>query len=143
MSMRKGVASAIVVGFIVVGWCSTAFSPAAIVCASPVISGSDLGFFFASETGRGSDVWSLTWAANDHQYTAWGDGGGFGSTNEDGRVELGVARIEGTARCILAVMCGGKNPENPATFGGKSFGLLSIDHPLYVAIDNPFPFSQG
>ncbi|MHC4541614.1 MAG: hypothetical protein ACYS74_17835, partial [Planctomycetota bacterium] len=25
-----------------------------------------------------SDNWCITWADNDHQYTSWGDGGGFG-----------------------------------------------------------------
>jgi hypothetical protein len=28
-------------------------------------------------------------------HAAWGDGGGFGGTNTEGRVKLGVARIEG------------------------------------------------
>ncbi len=43
----------------------------------------------------GSDNWPLTWCEDDHQYTSWGDGGGFGGTNRDGRVSLGFARIEG------------------------------------------------
>ena len=28
----------------------------------------------------GSDLWPVTWAADGHLYTAWGDGGGFGGT---------------------------------------------------------------
>ncbi|HJX09709.1 MAG TPA: hypothetical protein VJ733_04335 [Candidatus Binatia bacterium] len=32
-----------------------------------------------------SDNWCITWADNDHQYTSWGDGGGFGGDQKDGR----------------------------------------------------------
>ena len=38
---------------------------------------------------RGSDNWPITWADDDHQYTSWGDGGGFGGSNSKGRVSLG------------------------------------------------------
>ncbi len=34
----------------------------------------------------GSDLWPVTWASDGHVYTSWGDGGGFGGTNSDGRV---------------------------------------------------------
>ena len=30
----------------------------------------------------GSDIWPLTWAADGHQYTTFGDGGGFGGTDQ-------------------------------------------------------------
>src|SRR5262245_60691408 len=57
---------------------------------SPVIT----GVTFRDETARtlapGSDIWPLTWAADGHQYTLFGDGGGFGGDNRDGRVSLGV-----------------------------------------------------
>src|SRR5215471_5155223 len=43
----------------------------------------------------GSDLWPVTWGADDQLYAAWGDGGGFGGSDTDGRVALGFARIEG------------------------------------------------
>src|SRR6516162_5671567 len=43
----------------------------------------------------GSDLWPTTWGPDGHLYAAWGDGGGFGGTDSDGRVSMGFARIEG------------------------------------------------
>jgi hypothetical protein len=84
----------------------------------------------------GSDLWPVTWAADGHLYTSWGDGGGFGGTNSDGRVSLGFARIEGPPESLVGInVWGGKNPENPATFGGKAMGMLSVDGILYAWIN--------
>src|SRR5262245_46257696 len=47
------------------------------------------------QDAHGSDIWPLTWCEDDHQYTAWGDGGGFGGTNTEGRTSLGFARVSG------------------------------------------------
>jgi hypothetical protein len=81
----------------------------------------------------GSDNWAVTWADDDHQYTSWGDGGGFGGTNKDGRVSFGVARIEGSANDYRGFnVFGGKDPENEATFEGKSRGMIAIDGLLYM-----------
>jgi hypothetical protein len=80
----------------------------------------------------GSDNWPMTWADNGHQYTSWGDGGGFGGTNSSGRVSLGYGRVEGTASAYTRHnVWGGFNPENPATFGGKSYGIISVGGALY------------
>src|ERR1700733_11513878 len=55
--------------------------------------------FSAGTTSRralGSDLWPCTWASDDNQYCAWGDGGGFdGNDDNIGRVSLGFARIAG------------------------------------------------
>lgn len=81
----------------------------------------------------GSDNWPLTWCEDGHQYTAWGDGGGFGGTNQDGRVSLGFARIEGDYPDFTGInVWGGMNPENPAQFGGKSRSMLCINGSLYA-----------
>ena len=81
----------------------------------------------------GSDNWAITWADDDRQYATWGDGGGFGGTNSDGRVSLGVARIEGDANSpTMGNVWGGKDAERPARFEGKSYGLISIDAVLYL-----------
>jgi hypothetical protein len=81
----------------------------------------------------GSDNYPFTWADDNNQYAAWGDGGGFGGTNDDGRVSLGVARIEGTPADLRAFnVWGGKNAENPATLRGKTYGMLSVGGVLYM-----------
>jgi hypothetical protein len=75
----------------------------------------------------------VTWSDNDHQYTSWGDGGGFGGTNREGRVSLGVARIEGSREAYRGFnVWGGKDTENEAAFGGKSYGIISVDGVLYM-----------
>jgi hypothetical protein len=94
-----------------------------------------ISFDWSSHDRRapGSDNWPITWADNDHQYASWGDGGGFGGTNSDGRVSLGVARVEGDADDYSGInVWGGLDPENPAGFGGKSYGILCVDGVLYM-----------
>jgi hypothetical protein len=81
----------------------------------------------------GSDNWAVTWANDGHQYTTWGDGGGFGGDNKIGRVSLGIARIEGDFDSFLGInIWGGANALTPATFAGKSYGLLSINSELWM-----------
>lgn len=100
--------------------------------ASPLLS----GIRFEAATRRtdpnGSDNWVITWADDGHQYTSWGDGGGFGGTNQDGRVGLGFGRVEGGVRNYQGFnVWGGKSPENPAQFVGKSYGIISVRGVLY------------
>ena len=86
----------------------------------------------------GSDLWPVTWASDGNIYTAWGDGGGFGGTNSDGRVSMGFARIEGTPESYIGInVNGGKNSENLASFPqkGKSGGILSVDGTLYARLN--------
>lgn len=81
----------------------------------------------------GSDNWAVTWAADGNLYTTWGDGGGFGGTNDEGRVSLGVARIVGEPTDFIGQnVWGGHETENPTTFDGKSLGLLSLEGVLYM-----------
>ena len=81
----------------------------------------------------GSDNWAVTWSDDDHQYTTWGDGGGFDGSNKEGRVSLGVGRIEGSFESFRGVnVWGGKNHENPAQFEGKSYSILSVEGVLYM-----------
>jgi len=87
------------------------------------------------ELAPGSDNWPVTWADDGHQYTSWGDGGGFGGTNTDGRVSMGVGRVEGPKdNYRVKNINGGKNPESGnakwpdiAGRGGKCLGIISID----------------
>src|ERR1051326_5590151 len=88
---------------------------------------------------RGSDLWPVTWAADDNLYAAWGDGGGFNGTDQDGRVALGFARIEGRPESFEGFnVNGGKNGENPASFRkhGKSGGILASAGVLYAWINH-------
>ncbi len=100
---------------------------------SSAIKGIELDWSTHQRFAQGSDNFQLAWAADDHLYGAWGDGGGFGGTNSEGRVGLGVARIEGTARDYRGYnVWGGLNAQSPATFDGKSWGMICIDSILYM-----------
>src|SRR5262245_56774256 len=101
-----------------------------------------LGVEFDTSTRRtlaqGSDIWPITWADDDHQYAAWGDGGGFGGSNRDGRVSVGVARIEGPWNGYRGInVWGGKDAENPATFTGKGTGILCVGGVLAMWVAQP------
>jgi hypothetical protein len=93
----------------------------------------------------GSDLWPVTWGSDDNLYVAWGDGGGFGGTDSDGRVAMGIGRIEGGPENWRGFnVNGGKNPEHPASFPqkGKTSGLLFVNGTLYASInlqDGPWP----
>ncbi len=100
---------------------------------SPVIAGVDFDDTTARTAAPGSDIWPMTWAADDHLYTAWGDGGGFGGTNQDGRVSFGVARVEGGRRDYRGVnVAGGRDAPHPSPFAGKSEGILALGDTLYL-----------
>lgn len=93
-------------------------------------------FGSAIQLAPGSDLWPITWAADDNLYTSWGDGGGFGGTNSDGRVSLGFARIEGSPPDIRATnIWGGKDALSSPSFGGKTAGMLAVDSVLYSWIN--------
>jgi len=86
----------------------------------------------------GSDLWPVTWGPDDNLYTAWGDGGGFGGSDHDARVAMGIARIEGGPEHWRGVnVNGGKDPEHPATFPkkGKTAILLSVHGVLYTIVN--------
>jgi len=101
--------------------------------SSPVVGAMKLDWSAHKHFAQGSDNFQLTWADDDHLYGAWGDGGGFGGANEDGRVSLGVARVEGPWKDYRGCnVWGGKHAENPALFKGKSWGMICIKGILYM-----------
>jgi CubicO group peptidase (beta-lactamase class C family) len=107
--------------------------PKAPYAISPVLGGIEFDFSTHRRLAIGSDNWPVTWAADGHQYAAWGDGGGFGGSNQSGRVTLGVARIEGAAHNYVGKnVWGGVDAEARAEFDGKSYGILSVDGTLYM-----------
>lgn len=77
-----------------------------------------------------SDVWAITWADDDHQYTSFGDGQGFRTSNTV-RASLGVARIEGGKDNYSAFDVFKVSPETGGC-GGKSVGILALDGALYM-----------
>ncbi len=100
--------------------------------SSPVISSVWFELNSMIELAPGSDNWPVTWAADGHQYTSWGDGGGFGGTNIDGRVSFGVGRIEGGAEDYSCTnLWGGVGLPRPA-YGGKSYGILALEDTLWL-----------
>ena len=104
---------------------------------SPIITDLSLDWSTHRRGAQGSDNFQLTWADDDHLYGAWGDGGGFGGTNKNGRAGLGVARISGPGHDWKgANRWGGLNPENPAQFGGKgkSWGMICVGSVLYMLV---------
>ena len=113
-------------------------SAAAPYPPSRVISGVTWDYSGLTRLAPGSDLWPVTWAGDDNLYTSWGDGGGFGGTDSDGRVSLGVGRIGGSPPSITGVnIYGGKNALVPSTIVGKATGLLSVGGTLYMpVVDN-------
>jgi hypothetical protein len=100
---------------------------------STLIAGVTFDVRTARTEAPGSDIWPITWAADDNLYTPWGDGGGFGGTNQNGRVLLGVARVRGGRRDYVGEnIAGGVNAPHPAPFGGKSEGILALGKTLYL-----------
>jgi hypothetical protein len=100
---------------------------------SDLISGVEFDFDSLVELAPGSDNWAITWGKDGHQYTTFGDGGGFGGDNNRGRVSMGVARIEGSLDEFTATnVWGGYQSAAPAQFAGKSYGLLALDDVLWM-----------
>jgi len=115
--------------------------PAGAISSPPYLPSSVLsGISFDWETHRrlapGSDNWPMTWAADGSQYTSWGDGGGFGGTNADDRVSLGVARVDGgpDGDGMVNVWGGAGNSESAADVEGKSYGILALRDSIYLWI---------
>lgn len=100
---------------------------------STVITAVNFDWATYTWTANGSDNWPITWADDDNQYASFGDGGGFGGDNANGRVSLGFAKLSGPATAYAGTnVWGGYNAQNPATFDGKSYGIISIRGTLYA-----------
>ncbi len=126
------------------GWgilCCALLGAAAPGAAAPPYSRSELitGIRFHQATlvraAPGSDIWSSTWAANDNIYAAWGDGGGFGGSDSEGRVSIGVACLTGRPpEWKGANVWGGVNPlsKQPPTIGKGT--LIAVNKLLYLYV---------
>jgi hypothetical protein len=111
---------------------------------SPVVAGIEFDWSTHRRAAPGSDNFQFTWADDGHQYGWWGDGGGFGGTNREGRVSLGFARVEGDGDSWRGFnVWGGKDAENPAAFPGKSWGTISVGGVFYAWIVPDVPDTGG
>jgi hypothetical protein len=108
----------------------------ASIAATMPIGSISFDFSTHNKLAPGSDNWPVTWSDDDHQYSPWGDGGGFGGTNSDGRVSFGVARVEGDYDDYVGYnRYGGKNPEFSSSITGKAHGApISIGGDIYFWI---------
>ncbi len=131
--MKRCIATILVMDFFLTLSASQAESPP--YPPSPVIKNIIWHRDTLKSAAPGSDLWPVTWGPDGHIYTSWGDGGGFGGTNSDGRVSMGFARIEGTPGDYVATnVNGGKNGQHPASFlsKGKTGGIVFVDGVLYA-----------
>jgi CubicO group peptidase (beta-lactamase class C family) len=91
----------------------------------------------------GSDNWPMTWAKNDHLYTAYGDGYGF-KPRVGSKLSLGFARVEGTPPDFSGINIRSSN-EHPGDGqkGKKASGLLMVDEILYMWVRNANENGEG
>jgi len=85
----------------------------------------------------GSDNWPITWADDDNQYTAYGDGWGFVPKTEK-KLSLGVAKILGSPPDIRGVNVRAETGERlgQGAAGPKASGMLMVDGVLYMLVRN-------
>ena len=72
----------------------------------------------------GSDLWSMTWAADNNVYAIGGDGGGFNGTNDKCRARTTLARITGTPPSITGTNISGCKADGT---GCVDYGSLTHD----------------
>jgi CubicO group peptidase (beta-lactamase class C family) len=82
---------------------------------------------------KGSDNWPLTWADDDHQYTAYGDGWGF-EPFVPKKLGLGFARVEGEPPDFKGVNIPAPTGEQPGdgARSKKASGILCVGGVLYL-----------
>jgi CubicO group peptidase (beta-lactamase class C family) len=85
----------------------------------------------------GSDNWPITWADDDHLYTAYGDGWGF-VPKVVGKLSLGLARVEGAPPGFrgLNIRCPTGEQTGDGAKGKKASGMLCVGGVLYMLVRN-------
>ncbi len=86
---------------------------------------------------EGSDNWPITWADDDNQYTAYGDGWGF-EPKSDKKLSLGLARIVGGPESFEGINIRSKTAEEVGDdkAGPKASGMLCVNGILYMLVRN-------
>jgi CubicO group peptidase (beta-lactamase class C family) len=84
-----------------------------------------------------SDNWPLTWAKDDNQYTAYGDGWGFDPRVEK-KLSLGLAKIVGNPDDFQGINIRSETGEQTGQgrFGKKVSGILMVNGVLYMWVRN-------
>lgn len=84
-----------------------------------------------------SDNWPITWADDDNQYTAYGDGWGF-EPKVDKKLSLGLAKIVGNPDNFQGINIDSETGEDigEGRLGKKASGMLMINGVLYMWIRN-------
>ncbi|UCC97557.1 MAG: serine hydrolase, partial [Phycisphaerales bacterium] len=85
----------------------------------------------------GSDNWPITWADDNSQYTAYGDGWGFIPKTKK-KLSLGIARVLGTPPEFGGVNVRTETGERigQGAAGAKASGMLMVDGVLYMLVRN-------
>jgi CubicO group peptidase (beta-lactamase class C family) len=85
----------------------------------------------------GSDNWPITWADDDNQYTAYGDGWGFEPKTKE-KLSLGIAKITGSPPDFRGVNIRTESGEHmgQGAAGAKASGMLMVDGVLYMLVRN-------
>ncbi len=105
------------------------------------------GITFHQETlerrAPGSDIWSCTWAANDQIYAIWGDGGGFGGSDSDGRVSIGVGTLTGQPPDWKGVnVWGGVSPLSKQTPTVGKGTIVAVKNLLYLYVSEEHKWNR-
>ena len=93
---------------------------------------------------KGSDNWPLTWADDDAQYTAYGDGSGF-EPFVKGKLSIGLAKVTGTPPEIHGENIRSETAEakGDGKRGRKASGMLCVDGVLYLLMRNAWNSQLG
>jgi len=85
----------------------------------------------------GSDNWPITWADDDNQYTAYGDGWGFEPKTKE-KLSLGIAKIAGSPPDFSGANIRSESGERvgQGAKGAKASGMLMVDGVLYMLVRN-------
>jgi len=85
----------------------------------------------------GSDNWPITWADDDNQYTAYGDGWGFEPKTKK-KLSLGLAKITGGPPDFRGINVRTESGERVGggAKGAKASGILCVDGVLYMLVRN-------
>lgn len=113
---------------------------------SSVITGVSWDFASHKELAPGSDIWFPAWASDGNLYALWGDGGGFGGTSDECRIDgMGIGRIEGNYDNYVAYDYMARTDSVCTAFcadyGGDlksmwAFGMVSVGGTFYMYPSN-------
>jgi hypothetical protein len=102
---------------------------------SEIITGIEFHQDTLERQAPGSDIWACTCDAQGTVYAAWGDGGGFGGTDNEGRASIGVARITGVPPAWKGVnLWGGVAPASSQTPALGKGTIIAVQGLLYLYV---------